>query len=136
MPQPLPWRCGDRSDSLREQYFRAEFLGRLDKVIRFEELTAPVMRAIAGKYLEQLRQRTCAQGTALSYPEDLGENLCLRCRGRGGARQLRRLVQSEVEGPLAEYLLRCGRKPGKLRAVLEEGRITFRTHFDRTDVQK
>ena len=128
-------RQQETEEALR-QFFRAEFLGRLDRIIRFEELSGPVMRSIAGKYLQQLAQRTSAQGTVLSYPEELEEDLCLRCRGREGARQLRRLVQSEVEGPLAEYLLRCGRRPGKLRAVLENGRIAFRTQFDRTDVQK
>ena len=48
-----------------------------------------------------------------------------KAEGKDGARQLRRLVQSEVEGPLASFLLGCSRKPGKVKLRLEEGTVSF-----------
>ena len=37
----------------------------------------------------------------------------------------RRLVQIEVEGPLASYLLRCGKKPARVKPKLEDGKLVF-----------
>ena len=80
---------------------------------------------IAWKYLNQLQQRTAACGTQLQYPQELAGELADRCKGRDGARQLRRLVQTEVEGPLAGYLLRSSRRPAKLELMWEDGKICF-----------
>ena len=118
------------------QHFTPEFLGRVDHIIAFEALEGGVLESIAGKYLDQLRQRAAQTGLQLSYAPELAGVLCRSCRGREGARQLRRIVQSRVEGPLAEYLLRCVRRPGKLRISEENGEICFQTQYNRTDVQK
>ena len=118
------------------QHFTPEFLGRLDRTIAFEPLEGQVLEAIAGKYLEQLAARAAQTGLQLTVAPELAACLCHGCRSRDGARQLRRIVQSKVEGPLAEYLLRCPRRPGKLRVLEEKGEICFQTQYNRTDVQK
>jgi ATP-dependent Clp protease ATP-binding subunit ClpB len=117
------------------QHFTPEFLGRIDHTIRFEALTGPVLESIAGKYLEQLRMRASRTGLTLHFDPALPEYLAAQCRGQEGARALRRLVQSRVEGPLAEYLLRSARLPGKLWILWKNGEICFQTN-NRTDVQK
>ena len=63
----------------------------------------------------------------MTLPEELPRVLCGKCRGKAGARQLRRLVQDQVEGPLAAYLLRSGRKPAKVKARLEAGELQFQS---------
>ncbi len=118
------------------QHFTPEFLGRIDHIIPFQPLEVQTMEAIARKYLEQLSARTAQSGLVLSFAPELAAGLCRGCRGRDGARQLRRIVQSKVEGPLAEYLLRSPRRPGKLRVMEENGEIRFQTQHNRTDVQK
>ena len=123
-------------EGILRQHFTPEFLGRLDQVIRFDPLGDGAMEAIAWKYLRQLQDRVSAIGSQLYLPEKLAQSLCSRCKGRGGARQLRRLIQSEVEGPLAVYLLKCSRRPGKIRVRLEGDSASFQLRFDRTDVQK
>ena len=110
--------------ALRES-FTPEFLGRLDAVVQFKTLSPGAMEAIAGKYLEQLRRRTQAMGIQLQLPQELGKRLCARCGGKDGARQLRRLVQTQVEGPLASFLLRCGRKPARVKGRIEEAQVVF-----------
>ena len=119
-----------------KQHFTPEFLGRLDKIITFDPLEGAVLEAIAQKYLDQLAARAAQTGLQLTIGPELAGSLCSGCRAREGARQLRRAVQSRVEGPLAEYLLRCSRRPGKLRVAEENGEICFRTANNRTDVQK
>ena len=108
-----------------QQAFTPEFLGRLDGTIFFEPLGDGAMETIAWKYLRQLQERTEGMGTQLIVPQELAAWLGSRCRGRDGARNLRRMVQREVEGPLASYLLKSARKPGKVRLRLEEGKVVI-----------
>ena len=81
------------------------------------------------KYLRQLQQRTAGTGTQLQLPEDIAAFLLKKCPGKDGARQIRRLVQMEVEGPLAAYLLRCARRPSRVRLRLESGEVAFSNGF-------
>ena len=66
-------------------------------------------------------------GTQLLLPPELPGFLMEKCPGKDGARQLRRLVQSEVEGPLASFLLRCSRKPSRVKLRMEGGELSFCT---------
>ena len=121
----LPKGKAAEMDGCLHQLFTPEFLGRLDRVVHFENLRDEAMTEIAGKYLTQLQQRTADQGIHLHLPENLAAHLGNLGTGRGGARQMRRLVQEQVEGPLAAYLLGCSRKPGKVQARLEGEKICF-----------
>jgi len=108
-----------------QQAFTPEFLGRLDNIICFEPLADGAMETIAWKYLRQLQQRTEASGVQIQFPQELAAWLGSRCKGKNGARNLRRMVQTEVEGPLASFLLRSSRRPGKVRLRLEEGKVVI-----------
>ena len=124
----LGFCAGGRSAEIGEalqQAFSPEFLGRIDQTVCFEPLNRGAMEAIAWKYLRQLQERTAAMGTQLVLPQETAAMLLEKCPGRDGARQLRRLVQTEVEGPLASYLLRCGKKPSRVKPRLENGKLLF-----------
>ena len=94
-------------------------------MVYFGALGQDAMEAIAQKYLDQLQDRTAAQGIQLQLPRELASILGKECRGKGGARQLRRSVQEKVEGPLAAFLLQCGRKPSRVRARLQDEELCF-----------
>ena len=117
-------REGELDAALR-QAFTPEFLGRLDRVVYFSALGKDAVEAIARKYLGQLLARAAAQGLQLQLPKELAAELAKDCRGGSGARQLRRLVQERVEGPLACFLLQCSRRPSRVRARWEEGKLSF-----------
>ena len=117
-------KSGEMAQALR-QAFSPEFLGRIDQTIHFDSLNKGAMEAIAWKYLRQLQERTAALGTQLQYPQEAAAFLLSKCPGKDGARQLRRLVQNEVEGPLASFLLRCSKKPSKVKMTLENGQVVF-----------
>ena len=119
-------KAAEMGDALRRS-FSPEFLGRIDRTVHFGPLGKGAMSAIAAKYLRQLQERTSAIGTQLSLPDTLPEFLLAKCPGTDGARQLRRLVQSEVEGPLASFLLGCSRKPSRVELRLEESAVSFCT---------
>ena len=128
----LGFCAGGREAEVEEtlrQAFSPEFLGRIDQIIPFGQLGSGAMEAIAWKYLRQLQQRTAGTGTQLQLPEDIAAFLLKKCPGKDGARQIRRLVQVEVEGPLAAYLLRCARRPSRVRLRLDSGEVAFSNGF-------
>ena len=117
-------REGQTKEALR-RHFSPEFLGRLDAVVAFAALQQDTMARIADKYLLALQQRLSGMGMQLTLPEELAAELARKSKKEGGARQMRRLVQEQVEGPLAAYLLGCPKKPSKIKGKLEEGQIIF-----------
>ena len=119
-------RSGEMEGALR-QAFTPEFLGRLDRVVHFDGLGDEAMESIAEKYLSQLRERTAVMGIQLELPEELAGTLGKNCRGRGGARQLRRMVQEQVEGPLAAFLLQCSRRPVRVKGAMTKDGISFQS---------
>ena len=119
-------REGQTQKALQE-CFSPEFLGRLDGTVCFEPLRGDAMDAIAGKYLMQLRDRMTKIGVQLQFPEELAHNLSSRCGGKEGARALRRLIQQEVENPLATLLLKSTKKLSKIKATLKEGQLQFQS---------
>lgn len=124
----LGFCAGGRSAEIGEalqQAFSPEFLGRIDQTVCFEPLGTGALEAITWKYLRQLQERTAALGTQLLLPPELATELLKKRPGKDGARQIRRLVQIEVEGPLASYLLRCGKKPARVKPKLEDGKLVF-----------
>ena len=121
-----PGKSSELGEAVR-QAFTPEFLGRIDQIVTFEPLNESAMESITRKYLGQLQERAQSIGTQLQYPQEIVPFLLGKCPGKDGARQLRRLVQPEVEGPLASYLLRCSRKPGRVKLEMRQGEISFFT---------
>ena len=115
----------DGVDKALRGRFSPEFLGRLDGIICFEQLSEGALKQIAQKYLEQLQCRSAASGIQLQLPEDLAVHVGQQSKSKGGARQVRRVVQEQVEGPLAVFLLRNGKKNLKVKGILENGSLQF-----------
>ncbi len=115
---------GQVQEELRRA-FTPEFLGRLDRIVCFKPLESKTMEDIGRRYLTQLQNRVAATGVTLSVAEELPAYFATQCNTKDGARQLRRLIQQRVEGPLAEHLLRTGKKNGKVACCLEAGEICF-----------
>jgi len=120
-----PAEHSDRTLDALRQRFPAEFLGRLDEIVCFQRLQNADMEKITQKYLEQLRQRAKANGMALQLPEKLAAVIAAEGSLRGGARNLRKLVQDQVETPLASFLLSCNKKPAKIRCAMENDMVRF-----------
>ena len=110
--------------SLRE-HFSPEFLGRIDCVARFQPLGTAALEQIAQQQLTALQQRAERLHVRLELPDGLARSFALRSRdGRGGAREIRRLVRHEMKAPLAALLL-GGRVPERVRVDLRDDRPLF-----------
>ena len=116
---------GEETDGALRKAFTPELLGRLDQVVHFNALDGASVERIVQIQLKSLQERVAVRGIQLQLPEELGAALGSKCGGRGGARQVRHLIQDTVEAPLAAYLLSTSRKVGKIKAKLENGELQF-----------
>ena len=121
----LPGGRAGQTDTALRRCFTPEFLGRLDSVIHFAPLEEGTVNSIAQKYLHLLQHRAQIAGVRLSYDAGLAEHLGKRGFGKDGARQLRRIVQEEVEGPLASLLLQSAKKPAAVNVAVGADGLEF-----------
>jgi ATP-dependent Clp protease ATP-binding subunit ClpC len=108
-----------------KQYFRPEFLNRLDDIIVFRQLTQPEVKQIAGLLLQEVAKRLAERDIQLQVTEALKDHLAILGYSPSyGARSLRRVITSLLEDTLAEALL-----SGQIRAKdtvlvdLEDGQV-------------
>ncbi|GAC1310900.1 MAG: hypothetical protein NVSMB16_07630 [Acidimicrobiales bacterium] len=88
------------------QYFKPEFINRIDEIIRFRSLTIEDMRPILDIQLVELERRMAGRRLGLEVTEAAREWLATRGYDAAfGARPLKRLIQREVGDTLARALL-------------------------------
>jgi ATP-dependent Clp protease ATP-binding subunit ClpB len=88
------------------QYFKPEFINRIDEIVRFRPLSQADLAIIVGVQLEKLRGRLAERRLALVVEPDA--EMWLARAGYDpdfGARPLRRVLQHQIEDPLALALL-------------------------------
>ena len=118
--QAQPW------DGQLRQHFSPEFIGRLDGIVPFQKLQQEHKIQIIRKYLTQLLERMEKNKMQLILPKELPFYIAQQADLRGGARDLRRAVQEQVEAPLADYLLECTKTPAKIYGEWTEQGMHFR----------
>ncbi|MCB5252770.1 MAG: ATP-dependent chaperone ClpB [Candidatus Cloacimonadaceae bacterium] len=95
--------------NILREYFRPEFLNRLDDIIIFHRLDKEQIKAIVGLQLDILAQRMEKQEIKLRFGERLVEHIAeLGFDPQFGARPLKRAIQRELEDLLARKLLATG----------------------------
>jgi ATP-dependent Clp protease ATP-binding subunit ClpC len=96
-----------------KNYFRPEFLNRLDEIIVFQQLTKEEVRYIADIMLKDLFKRLTAQGMSLEVTEKFKDRLIEEGYNPAyGARPLRRAIMRLLEDILAEEMLSGRLKEG------------------------
>ncbi len=90
-----------------QQYFRPEFLNRVDEMVVFHALTEKHLEKIVDIQLARLRQRLEERRITLTLTPDALNMLAERGYDHVyGARPLKRLVQQELETPIARLLVK------------------------------
>jgi ATP-dependent Clp protease ATP-binding subunit ClpC len=89
-----------------KQYFRPEFLNRLDEIIVFRQLTKPEVKEIADLLLEEVFKRLLEKNINLNVTERFKDRLVEEGYNPSyGARPLRRAIMRLLEDSLAEEIL-------------------------------
>jgi ATP-dependent Clp protease ATP-binding subunit ClpB len=88
------------------QYFKPEFINRIDEIVRFRPLSQADLMVIAGVQLQKLRGRLAERRLSLVVEPDAEAWLARAGYDPDfGARPLRRVLQHQIEDPLALLLL-------------------------------
>jgi ATP-dependent Clp protease ATP-binding subunit ClpC len=102
-----------------KQYFRPEFLNRLDEIIVFRQLTKDEVKQIADIMLREIATRLLEQGIVLKVTEKFKDLLVKEGYDPSyGARPLRRAIMRLLEDSLAEAML-SGQVSNGVTAVVD-----------------
>ena len=96
----------ERAMKALQEFLRPEFLNRVDEVVYFHQLTEENFRAIAALMLGELRDSLAEKGLTLSWEDSLLDYLVKKSYSAVySARNLRRLVQKELEDAIAARII-------------------------------
>ncbi len=110
------------------QHFRPEFINRIDDAVVFHALDKEQIRNITNIQIERLRQRLMAKDytlkidvEALDYLAEIGYDPVY------GARPLKRVLQRELENPLAQAILSGEFLPGStIHVTRKDNQLLFK----------
>jgi ATP-dependent Clp protease ATP-binding subunit ClpB len=116
-----------RSADALSEYFRPEFLNRIDEVVEFTALTRQQLGEIVELQLERLCARLAERGIDLELTDAAKEAVAeAGWDPTYGARPLKRALQRLVENPLAMRLLEGEFADGdRIRVEAENGELMF-----------
>ena len=90
-----------------ETYFRPEFLNRLDAVVPFNSLTKDDMNKIIDIYLNKMAHVLAKKGVKAKVSDEVKAYLADKGYDKKfGARPLRRVVEQDLETPIAKLLMK------------------------------
>jgi ATP-dependent Clp protease ATP-binding subunit ClpC len=121
-----------------ENYFRPEFLNRVDEVVVFHKLNHEDLTRIVELELRKVARRVEKHGLVLELDDDAKDFLLEKGTDeKFGARPLRRAIEHLVEDPLSENLLRGQYKDKNKVLVSVEGEDDEKKlHFEALEVPK
>jgi ATP-dependent Clp protease ATP-binding subunit ClpB len=116
-----------RSADQLHEFFRPEFLNRIDEVVEFKPLTKEQLGAIVELQLARLRARLGDRGIELELTDEAKEVVAeAGWDPTYGARPLKRALQRLVENPLALRLLEGDFAEGDtVRVDAKDGELVF-----------
>ena len=111
-----------------EGFLRPEFINRVDEIVVFNRLNKDNFKAITEIMLGDLQGVLAEKGIGFEYDKALVDYLAEKgYSDKYGARNLRRLIQSEVEDKLAEVIVASYRDSiKKLSAKIENGTVVIK----------
>lgn len=90
-----------------KEYFRPEFLSRVDEVIVFNELGMNDFKQICGNMLAKLAKRCSRQGVSLSWSERLSDRICADAeKMHEGARPIAKLIDKNVMDRISDGIIK------------------------------
>jgi ATP-dependent Clp protease ATP-binding subunit ClpB len=110
------------------KHFRPEFINRVDDTVVFHPLGKAMIEKIAGIQVAHLQQRLADRDLQLDIPKDILTYLAdMGYDPIYGARPLKRVLQQQLENPLAQDILAGKFMPGhKIKAAKTKNGLTFK----------
>ena len=111
------------------EFLRPEFINRVDEIVCFNQLSEDNFRGIADIMLAELQQSLEGRGIAFTWDESVKDYLVKKSYSVAyGARNLRRAIQTDLEDPIAERIIKSSVDPFRsIKATCEDGTIKLET---------
>jgi len=120
--------------------YRPEFINRLDDIVIFNPLSSEVLRSIARLTLNAVSERLADKQITLRITDDAIDVLTLSGYSRDyGARPLKRVIQKELETPIAHGIVGGDFLPGDTLGVAQDpetGKIMIAVAQRSADVKR
>ena len=115
----------DKAMKALSEIMRPEFINRVDEIIAFHQLSQEDFQKIAAIMMGDLQKSVARSGIRLTWDDSLLEQLAKDSYSvKFGARNLRRLIEKQVEDPAANLILDSFEHPIQaLRVTAEDGKI-------------
>ena len=119
----------ERTMKALRDFLRPEFLNRVDEIICFNHLSKENFAGIARIMLEELRKSLSDKGYTFHYDNALVDHLVEKSYSMTyGARNLRRLIQKELEDPMAARIIDSFENPiTQISATAADGAVQLYT---------
>ena len=110
-----------------QSFLRPEFINRVDEIVHFNRLSEENFKGITGIMLRELQASLREKEIDFTWDDALVEYLTHKSYSvTYGARNLRRLIQKELEDEIAQYLIQHYEHPiSKLTATVREDKIVL-----------
>ena len=115
----------ERAMKALQDFLRPEFINRIDEIVYFNQLTEENFRSIAVLMLKELATAMAEKGISFSWEESLLDYLVKKSYSAVyGARNLRRIIQKELEDAIAVRLIEGYQHPvSQMKALVEDDTI-------------
>jgi ATP-dependent Clp protease ATP-binding subunit ClpB len=121
-------RCRDEVMNVVKASFRPEFLNRVDEVILFHRLRRQDIGRIVEIQLKRLERLLVDRKITLALDQEAIDWLAARGYDPAyGARPLKRVMQKELQDPLAEKILLGEILDGSIKVTAGSDRLNFRS---------
>ena len=112
----------DKAMKALNDFLRPEFINRIDEIVYFNSLSEDNFRDIAKLMLAELRTVISEKGIELVYDDTLLDYLSKKSYSLTyGARNLRRMIQKEIEDAIAtEIIDHCQGKVTRISVTVED----------------
>ncbi len=109
------------------EFLRPEFIGRIDEIVVFNDLTIDDYKGIAKLMLNELKTALADRGIELEYDDTVTECVVSKMSGDSrGARDLRNVIRRNVEDKISSYMVEnCDSLITKVSLSGENGEITL-----------
>ena len=113
-----------------KNYFRPEFLNRLDEIIVFDILTPLTIRSIVEMQVAEVAKRLEGKDIALSVDTLVYDYLAnAGYDPKFGARPLKRVIQTKILTPIAGMMIGQGMlRGGTVHVTIKKGELSFEIH--------
>ncbi len=115
----------ERAMKALQDFLRPEFINRVDEIVYFNQLTEDNFKRIAGLMLDELKGALADKGITFQWEDSLLDYLVKKSYSAAyGARNLRRLIQKELEDAIALKVIESYQNPvTHLKAVGGEEKL-------------